>query len=313
MDQNSGTDRLGLLQLLTGALLISFSSIMVKTAHVGPTVAAFYRVALGGTALLALVLIRRKKLFHGWGVLGGILAAAFLFFLDLAFWHHSIHYVGPGLATILANLQVFFLAGAGVVFFGQRLTFRLVAAICLSVVGLMMVVGPDWGTLGPDYRMGVWLGLITALCYATYLLTLRWLGRLGQPPPPLVTMAWVSLICALFMIPEVIRQGESWLIPDLRSWAALLVLGWGCHALGWVVISTGLPKVAPAKAGLTLLLQPTLAFIWDLIFFARPTGLFEGAGAVLTLAAIYMGLGEGPKEPKNHAPGPGPKGVGGIS
>ncbi len=116
------------------------------------------------------------------------------------------------------------------------------------------------------------------------------MGGLKDPPPPLANMALVSLICTLFMIPEVIRQGESWIIPDIRTWAAMLGLGVGCHALGWVVISTGLPKVPPAKAGLALLLQPTLAFIWDLIFFDRPTGLIGGLGAVLTLAAIYMGL-----------------------
>lgn len=299
MEQDRGIDRLGLLQLLAGAVLISFSSIMVRTAHVGPTVAAFYRVALGGAALLAVVLIRRKKLYYGRKVLWVTIGAAVFFLLDLVFWHHSIHYVGPGLATILANFQVFFLAGAAVAFFGQKLSLRLVVAVFLSVVGLLMVIGPDWNLLGPDYRLGIWLGLATALCYASYILTLRWLGGLGEPPPAMVTMALISLLCALFMIPEVVRQGESWIIPDARSWAAMLTLGLGCHALGWVVISTGLPKVPPAKAGLTLLLQPTLAFIWDIVFFARPTGMVEGIGAVLTLAAIYMGLGEGGKGPKN--------------
>ncbi len=173
MKPNNSVNRLGMLQLLAGAVIISFSSIMVRVAHVGPTAAAFYRVALGGTALLTVVLIRRKRLFYGWRVFLGTLAAAFFFFLDLAFWHHSIIYVGPGLATILSNFQVFFLAGAAVLFFGQRLTPRLVLAVLLSVAGLMMVVGPDWKALGADYRLGVWLGLITALCYTAYILTLR--------------------------------------------------------------------------------------------------------------------------------------------
>ncbi|CAO0819763.1 hypothetical protein DFAR_1110033 [Desulfarculales bacterium] len=43
------------------------------------------------------------------------------FALELTFWHRSIHLLGSGLATILAEFQVFFLAGFGALFFGERL------------------------------------------------------------------------------------------------------------------------------------------------------------------------------------------------
>jgi drug/metabolite transporter (DMT)-like permease len=41
---------------------------------------------------------------------------------------------------------------------------------------------------------------------------------------------------------------------------------------------------------LILLLQPALAFIWDVLIFNRPTDILNWTGVVLTLAAIYMGL-----------------------
>ena len=63
------------------------------------------------------------------------------------------------------------------------------------------------------------------------------------------------------------------------------------------MISTGLPKFPASKAGLILLLQPTCAFIWDILFFARPTGAVEGLGAAITLGAIYLGLTRRPADP----------------
>ncbi len=290
MSQSQQPDRSGLLQLIAGAVMISFSSIMVKVADVGPTTAGFYRVIMGGSALMVVILIGRKNLYYGWKPLLGMVTAGFCFFLDMVFWHHSINYVGPGLATILANFQVFFMSGVAVLFFRERLTLKMILSMVLAVVGLLMVVGHDWNSLGPDYRLGIWLGIITAVCYTSYLLSLRWVGGMENTPPPMVTMAQVSLFCALFMIPEMLRQGESWIIPNLSSWAALLILGLGCHALGWVLIFTGLPRIQATKAALIMLLQPTLAFIWDILFFARPTGLIGGLGAILTLGAIYMGL-----------------------
>ena len=53
--------------------------------------------------------------------------------------------------------------------------------------------------------------------------------------------------------------------------------------------SRALVVVEASRAGLILLLQPTLAFIWDVLFFARPTGVVDALGAGLALTAIYIG------------------------
>ena len=43
------------------------------------------------------------------------------------------------------------------------------------------------------------------------------------------------------------------------------------------------------EAGLALLLQPTLSFVWDVLFFARPMTLPELIGAAIAIAAIDLG------------------------
>ncbi|RJX34073.1 MAG: DMT family transporter [Desulfarculus sp.] len=262
---------------------------MVKLAQVGPTASGFYRVLLGGLGLLALVLARRERLWAGWRPLAGALAAGLFFALDLFFWHRSILYVGPGLATILANFQVFILAGAGVLMFGERPGWRLAAAIPLAVLGLFMVVAQDWVHLGPEYRLGVVFGLVTALCYACYLLTLRGAMRRQPTLGATANVALISLICAGLLALEMLNAGESFAVPTAADWGWLLIYGLACHALGWVLISRGLGRIPASRAGLSLLLQPTLSFVWDMLLFARPTTALEAAGAALALGAIYLG------------------------
>ena len=70
---------------------------------------------------------------------------------------------------------------------------------------------------------------------------------------------------------------------------ALLSYGVLCQAVGWILISRGLVKVDASKVGLLLLTQPTLAFIWDMLFFGRPTTALDISGACLALFAIYLG------------------------
>jgi len=38
-----------------------------------------------------------------------------------------------------------------------------------------------------------------------------------------------------------------------------------------------------------LLLQPTLSYVWDVLFFDKPTGTVEIAGVILALAGIFLG------------------------
>ena len=45
--------RRGIIELLAGAVLISFSPVFVKVADVEPTMAGFYRCSIGGVFLLS--------------------------------------------------------------------------------------------------------------------------------------------------------------------------------------------------------------------------------------------------------------------
>ncbi|MGD8574131.1 MAG: DMT family transporter [Gammaproteobacteria bacterium] len=278
-----------MLRLILGAVMISFSAVWVKLVHVAPTTAAFYRMFLGGCILAVIVLARRERFGMRSRAMPGALAAGFFFALDLIFWHRSILYVGPGLATLLANFQVFILALAGLAVFGEVLTWRLAIAIPLALAGLTLLVAGDWAALGPDYHLGVMFGLITAVCYAAYTLTLRTARVSEAAPSPYATMATLSLICAAILALVALGQGESLSLSRWTDAGWLLAYGIAGQVLGWVLISGSLETVPASTVGLVLLLQPTLAFVWDVLFFGRQLGAAEVSGALIALAAIYLG------------------------
>jgi drug/metabolite transporter (DMT)-like permease len=215
--------------------------------------------------------------------------------LDLTFWHQSIHYVGPGLATILANFQVFFMAAVGVLFLRERLSWRLVVGIPAAFAGLYLVVGVEWGRLAASYKWGVLLGLVTALCYTAFLLTLRRLRRLpaAARPTPVATITVVSFVSAACLAALVALRGEGFGIPDGGTGGILVAYGLVGQVLGWVLISSGIPGLEASRLGLVLLLQPSLAFVWDMLFFGRATTLLDGVGVAVALAAIYLGTTAG--------------------
>jgi drug/metabolite transporter (DMT)-like permease len=285
--------------LIGGAFMISFSGVWVKISHVTPTVSAFYRVLFGGLFLLAAAYWQGEITWKGWyRFLLGFLCGLFLS-LDLFFWHQSILYIGPGLATILGNFEVFLLAGLGVVFMGEKVSLKFFLAILMAILGLFLVVGIQWNQLGSQYKTGVYLGLATAVAYTAFLLSLRKLQAGERGGVTFYGMMLVSFASAIFLGLQAVYSGDSFVIPDTQSWAALLLLGLTSQGIGWILISNALPRVRASFAGLILLLQPSLAFIWDVLFFQRPTSVVNWIGVIMAITAIYLGTAQRSDGKKN--------------
>jgi drug/metabolite transporter (DMT)-like permease len=287
-----------ILQMLAGAFMISFSAIFVKLADVAPTCSAFYRVFFGFFFLLAIAVLKKNLTKPPPTQLFLIAFCGLAFALDLFFWHESIIYVGPGLATLLGNFQVFLLAAVSIFFLGERARPRFLASLPIAVFGLFLIVGLDWHNLSSAYKTGIYFGLLTAVCYSVYLLGLKKAQASGNHSPVFALML-VCLCCALFLGLKMTRSGDSFHIPNLKTLLSLVSLGFFCQTVGWMLIAGALPKIQTSLAGLMLLLQPSLSFLWDVLFFCRPTSLLNWIGVFLTLAAIYMGLTG--KTPRNSS------------
>lgn len=277
------------MRLFIGAALISLSPVWVKLVNVSPTTSGFYRVLIGGVALTAYLLLRSQRLQLSRQAWLMISVAAVFLTLDLWFWHRSIIYVGPGLATLLANFQVFFMMLAGIVLLRQVPRPMQIIAVPMALFGLALIVGFDWNDRPPDYQLGIMFGFMTAVVYAAYLLSLRHIRQQSPYRLPTREIAVVSLLTAVMLAATAVLEGESLAITDMADVGWLVGYGLLSHSLGWLFIASSLPQVTTVEAGLALLLQPTLSFGWDVVFFDRPMTTIELIGAAIALVAIYLG------------------------
>lgn len=275
--------------LVLGSVCISFSPVFVKLAHVGPTTAAFWRMAIGGLALALAAALRGGFTFGGAATLGLALACAVAFGIDLVAWHTAIHLIGPGMATILANIQVVLLAAWGVAVLGERGLPRLVASLLLAATGIWLLFGPDWAARPEASLWGLMLGIVAAISYAAFLIFLRRLQTRQNFSEQLRNMAFLGLLTAALLAGAALLGGESLAITSLNDLAALSGYGLLGQALGWTLIAANLPRVPLSSAGLVILLQPTLAFGWDVLLFGRRAGIPDLLGAGLALGAIFLG------------------------
>ncbi len=276
--------------VILGACLLSFAPVFVRLAEVPPTTAGFYRM-LFGALTLAGILLMRPALRAGWrSDWGASVLIAAIFAVDIWFWHRSIHYIGPGLATLLANFQVFILTLIGVFFLRERVGWRFGTGLGCATAGLWLLFGREWAVLPPDFRLGVVFGLLTAVAYALYILSLRGFQIRRGDIRTEARLVQVTVLCGLMLGGLNLLEGNDFTIPNLESLVWLVALGGLCQVGGWICITRGMPVLPAAVVGLFLLIQPSGSMVLDVLFFGLRLSPLETAGAVLALVGIYFGF-----------------------
>jgi len=277
-----------ILWLVLGAICISFAPIFIRLANVPPDIAGFYRLLFAASSLLAVLVLRGKlqRLPRGPALL--LVSSGAFLAIDFMCWHRSIHLVGPGLSTLLANFQVFFTALFTWLLFREKVTRMFVLAIFMAFSGLTFITGLDWSVLSSGFRAGVIFGLLAAICYSGYLLFLKESMK-ENVVSGMSVMLVVSISGSIVLGVVGLATGASFTIPDVGSLLSLLGVGVLSTSIGWSIISSAVRHVPATVAGLVLLLQPALAFVWDVIVFDRQTGGSEIFGILLVLSAIYLG------------------------
>ncbi|MBX2813255.1 MAG: DMT family transporter [Myxococcales bacterium] len=274
------------LRVFLGAFLISFSAPLVRWAHTDGLVTGFYRMSFGGVALLFFVLISRRWEKPSRSSLKGLVVAGTFFAMDLYFWHESIHLIGPGLATVLANCQVFFLLFVGIVWWRQPISPRFLAGVVTVLTGLVLLVGRESIHVA-DQRWGVLLGLGAAGAYAAFMVALR---SIPSSMTSIQRILWVSFVGAGVLGLVTVFESRSLAIPDQQTWWVLVTLALCSQVFGWTLISSALGELPLPVVGLLLTMQPALSFGWDVLFFGKSVEGAHGLGLGLALVGIYWGL-----------------------
>ena len=285
--------------LLAGAAIISFSPVFTRLTTVSSGISAFYRVFFGALFLLVFCLIKKEKLWVGVPAFLYSILAGFFFSLDLFVWHKSIHYIGPGLATVLGNFQVVFITFISFLVFKEKINWKFYLSIFLALTGILLLCGVNWNGNTPDYKTGVILGLLTAVFYTGYILTLNFAYKLKNKLSPSCNVFWACVSSAIILGIISKSSGESFDLITSKNMIILLLYGVFCQGVGWVFISSSMSNIPVSTSGLILLLQPILSMTWDILFFKRPTSIMDLAGFVLSLGAIYLGSVSKESENKN--------------
>ena len=290
-----------------GAATISSSAVLVTLSGASAVSTAFYRAALALPLLAGLAVLERRRL--GPRPLAQRLRAvgAGLFLaVDLILWAHAIADVGAGVATVLGNLQVLFVAGIAWLLWSERPSRAVAVALPVVILGVVLVSGliGSPAATGLHPLAGIWFGVGTSIAYAGYLLMLRRSSATAThiaAPVAEATAGAAAGALAFGLVFGGLALHPIW--PSIGWLAALALLS---QTAGWLFIASSLPRLPAAVSSLMLLLQPAASLaLADVILGQRPTPL-QIVGAILTCGGALLASRSATRPTRNPAAGQAP-------
>ena len=281
-------------------MAIGFAPIFVRLSEVGPVSTAFWRLALAMPLLWVYSAVasrqpaeeaRQPATTSGWDraakwgmVIGGLFFAA-----DLAVWHWSIHFTSVANSTMLANFAPVFVVLYAWVALHERITQRFVVAMTVALAGLVLLVGRDF-RLDPRAMFGDGLGLVTAVFYAGYIVSIKALrGRFST----ITVMLGTGAITGVALLPLALASRETFLPQTAHGWAMVLGLAVVSHLGGQSLIAYALAKLPASVASVSLLVQPVTATLAAFLLLRETITPMQIAGMALVLVGVFLARQEG--------------------
>lgn len=280
--QSTGKSNRGTWMVLAAGVLWGTTGTAQAFAPAGasPLAVGAVRLAIGGTALLLLALVRRQLRPQGWPWRPTLMLVSTIALYQVCFFA-AVARTGVAVGTVVAIGSAPMLAGLlGLLLLGERPTRRWLLATALAVAGCTLLIATG-DELQID-AIGVLLALGAGASYALYTIASRELLAC-QPPDAVTAVAFFG--GALLLAPLLFFVDLAWLLEP-RGLLVALHLGLVTTALSYILYIRALLTVPTATAVTLALMEPlTAAALGVLVLGERLT-----APAIVGIALLLAGL-----------------------
>lgn len=242
----------------------------------------------GGTMLALIVHLRGESFAVPRGRWPALIAASAM---NVGVWNiatsFAVLYLPSGHASMLAYTMPLWVAVMGFVFFGQRLTGRLLLAIVVGAVAVMALMLPNFASYARA-PLGLFWGLIAAICWAVGTFIVKrtdWGGmRLS------LTFWQVAITLPPVLLGMVLIDGLPRHWPTTPTLLVMIYTGALPMAFGTLVWFT-LVRLLPAQvAALSSIAIPIVAIVSGVVYLHEPLSTLQAVAIASTVISLWLAL-----------------------
>ena len=249
-------------------------------AGVTPLTALFFRFAIAALVLWVTLIIRRvpppkpdncKILMLLGGI--GFVVQSITFFTALTV-------ASPGLVVLLLYLYPTIVVGISIFCLNLPSSPTKLMALMISLLGTVLTIGP----VEKAQLLGVFLGLVSAVVYAIYVLVG---DRVMQDESPLTACTVMVSSAAVVFGGIVAVQGVS--LPTRgEGWMAIAALGLISTVVAIGALFSGIKCLGAPTASMLSTLEPVVTIVLAVLILKQPITAMQLVGGALIVMAVML-------------------------
>lgn len=258
-----------------------------------PNSVLLFRYILGMPILALLIVRRGHSLRLGKGETGPVALLGMLMALSSLGLFESYKYINAGIASTLLFVYPIMVAVMMIFFFREK--FKITTAICLSLmgVGLVLLTRPEAGGVISPY--GVLLVMLSSLTYALYIVIVNVNRHIRAIPTTKLLfylLGWGSLLFVA-MIPA----GSPLTVPPGGSaWLNLIALAVIPTVISLACTTVAIQTIGSTPTAIFGALEPVTAVVLSVVFLGQSLTAREVGGGVLIVLATTLVIAGSPVE-----------------
>jgi drug/metabolite transporter (DMT)-like permease len=170
---------------------------------------------------------------------------------------------------------------------GMRPTLRDIAALCLGIIGIVVLFGGEGFAFSPEKLAGAALALSAAILFALG----NVINRVPIPVPPVALVAWqVGLGCLAMLAFGLAFEKPHFGAVSFTGWTVMgymTLIPMGVCYLTWFETLRRLP---PATASTGMLMVPLVGVVSAALMLGEPLGIREVLAMLFTLGGVTLAL-----------------------
>jgi drug/metabolite transporter (DMT)-like permease len=279
----------GLLLVLYSALgfgLLPIFALLAYRGGIDVITLLAVRFTLSALVLLAWLLARGRRALAPLaplaGALPGLVGLGVCYTLQSGFYFSAVRYISASLASILLYSYPAFVCLLAFLVERERLAGRTLAALAVSLVGVVLVLGSSLGTAHPA---GVLLALGAAVVYSAYI-TLA--NRVLRRVEPLAALAVVTMVTSLLYLSLGLAAGRLSFAFAPSTWLPIGLMITVSTLLAIPAFFRGIEILGSSKASIVSMTEPLFTIGISVLLFGDRLGWQQILGGALVLGGTAL-------------------------
>lgn len=244
----------------------------------------FCRFGMAWIIISIILILKKENLKVTKREFGTLTALGLLFIVSSMTLYFSFKYIAAGVASTLLFTYPIMTAVIMALLFREKVTLKTVAAIVLSLVGVLLLYWSDAG--GTLNTLGVVLVLVSALAYAIYIIVVN---RCPLEMSSFKINFYVVGYCTIGMAVFAWLTGAPLQLPhNATSWFYSVWLAVVPATLSLVLMVYASKYVGATSTAILGALEPLTAVLIGIFVFNESFGLRLAIGIVLILSAVII-------------------------